>query len=52
MILLVASVSAVALQSPACAQADTAPPAQQAVGLGDIVVTAQKREQAIKVVPL
>ncbi|MGA1810320.1 MULTISPECIES: TonB-dependent receptor [Sphingobium] len=52
MILLVASVSAVALQSPAFAQADTAPQAQQPVGLGDIVVTAQKREQAINDVPL
>ncbi|WP_374549192.1 TonB-dependent receptor [Sphingobium yanoikuyae] len=52
MILLVASVSAVALQSPAFAQTDAAPQAQQPVGLGDIVVTAQKREQAINDVPL
>ncbi|HUD93469.1 TonB-dependent receptor plug domain-containing protein [Sphingobium sp.] len=49
--LLVASVSAVALQSPACAQEDVAPQVQPA-GLGDIIVTAQKREQAINDVPL
>lgn len=51
-ILLVASVSVVALQSPALAQTESVPPGQQPGGLGDIVVTAQKREQAINDVPL
>ena len=52
MILLAASVSAVALQSPTFAQTDAAPQAQQPVGLGDIVVTAQKVSQNAQDVPI
>ncbi|WP_218647409.1 TonB-dependent receptor [Sphingobium lactosutens] len=50
--LLAASVSIMALQSPAFAQEHGAPQTQQSAGLGDIIVTAQKREQAINDVPL
>ena len=50
-ITLAATVSAVALHAQAWGQTDAAPQATSS-GLGDIVVTAQKREQAINDVPL
>ncbi|MDR7154066.1 outer membrane receptor protein involved in Fe transport [Sphingobium xenophagum] len=50
-ITLAATVSAVALHAQAWSQTDAAPQATSS-GLGDIVVTAQKREQAINDVPL
>ena len=50
-ITLAATVSAVVLHAQAWGQTDVAPQATSS-GLGDIVVTAQKREQAINDVPL